>query len=408
MPIKLRYEINEDARRDKYVLGVELAASQLRVAALGEKVKPDLREVHPFGRTQFYAVGSYDWPFEPQRSSLTGKYEVSADDAETVCQAIGQFLKDRGIDVEQVDEIHVGVIIGFDESGLAQVTDTELLRQRLADDFGDMEFMAANRTRSALQVEHGYGAGVQIRPSHNMLYVTISRNLNFDALLNDVPTVWPGGIFAPGIRHSHVDPEDLEQMWHAVFGDSDYEAPELDKCAICRNDNCLHRIASGQGIVDLVAAEMATMSGDDVRRSEVGQWMRTRQPAARRPFVRDRGAVAKVGPDGVEIDTAAVFRASPRDPRCRRVVNQAAVAIGLTIVQNVLKSVINLGPQLIVLGGTVPAGVEAEDIKPIEERDGVDAVVQRVLAKEGFTNIPVTRSRFSGFTGLLGVTLLPE
>ena len=36
-----------------------------------------------------------------------------------------------------------------------------------------------------------------------------------------------------------------------------------------------------------------------------------------------------------------------------------AVAIGLTIVEKILKSEIDLGPQLIVLGGTVPAGVEA-------------------------------------------------
>ena len=405
----LSYNVNDDAKGDRYVLGVELAASQLRIAALAQGAEPTLSVADAFARTRLYAVGSMDWDFEPQPGPSPGNYEVSSEQAETVRDAIGQFLEDRQIGIDKVSEIRFGVIIGFDEQGRARLTDTDLLLDELGNSFGTMKLRSANRTRDALRVEHRYGAGLELKPAHNMVYVTLSRNLNFDALVDDTPVRWGSdGIFAPGIRHAHVDLEDLEQSWPAVVGEIDYEAPELANCPICKKKYCLHLLASGQGIVDLVARRMAGMSGAEVAETHVGRAMAAREQQGAQPFVQDRGAVAKVGRDGVAIDTAAVFRASRRDPACQLIINQAGVALGMVIVREILQSAINIAPQLIVLGGAIPAGTEAEDLKSVEERDGIDAVVQRVLASHGFTNIRVSRSRFSGFTGLLGVTLLPE
>jgi hypothetical protein len=100
-----------------------------------------------------------------------------------------------------------------------------------------------------------------------------------------------------------------------------------------------------------------------------------------------------------------VFRAARNDDFCKLVTLQAGVALGLAMVEHILEGDKGLLPRLIVLGGTPLRGSDSEDSLPASQRETIDGAVRRVLHAKGRDNIWVTRSRFSGFTGLVGATL---
>jgi predicted NBD/HSP70 family sugar kinase len=227
-----------------------------------------------------------------------------------------------------------------------------------------------------------------------MLYITISRNLNLDMLHTA-----PGTVFAPGIRHSAVDPDELRTVGQELklFG-STYKVQHVGKCDICGKELCLSQVASGQAMANLAASVLTTNS---LISAVAG---RARSSVSGEAGVVDIGGVSSTGVlDGYSV----LHAAHERNEMCEQIVRQAGVALGLALADRIFPG--GVPADLVVLGGSVPMGREEEaNILP-ENRSGIDAVVERVLAlRWRQTQVKVTRSRFAGFTGLLGAVLVFE
>jgi predicted NBD/HSP70 family sugar kinase len=379
----------ESRKGQKFAVGIELASAHLRVAVLPMDARPSLAVYDPLERAGFFAVGYHPWSFEAERG-MAGQYQVAEETMDAVLGVLREFLGQVGIDQSNVDRIRAGAIVAFDPFGRAVRVDTSALEGKLAVEFNNADVGGGNRTNAALLAELSYGAAVELRPADRVIYVTVSRNINLDA--------FPGGmtadaVFARGVRHAEVDQSTLAQLCGDWLG-SGYLPPEPRKCPTCSREFCLHSIASGQGMVDQVAEDATAVAA-----------VRSAAAMRRKGYAEDRGARIQVNGDA--IDSSSIFKAASFDETCRRLVLQAGIAIGITI----FEKIINVGlfdPDLIVIGGTVPVGMKEEDQRPLSQRLTIDGILQRTLRSLLIEDLPflrVTRSRFAGFTGLLGLTV---
>jgi predicted NBD/HSP70 family sugar kinase len=371
----------------RFSVGAELTSTQLRLAVLPVDVTPNLDETEAFKRTGLLCVGQHAWTFEPE--PVGPSYTIPSDIAEKTQQAIREFLGQIKIKEASVERIAVGGVITYDKSaGVARVNNDQLAYV-LAREFGGSETVVGSRTRAALKVERDYGAGKEYANLQRLLYVRLSSTINLDA--GDGRFEWTGDrVFARYIRHANVDRDRLEPYLREFLGQ--FDSPQAVKCAVCGEYDCLYTFASGPGILERVpdAAVAAVVEARGIgSRSAQG----------------DLGAQARR--NGQEIDSAAVFRGSVRNPALRQLVVQAGIAVGIALADHVLEV---YEPDLIVVGGTVPLGTRIEDDELLESRQSIDAIIQRTLARElkdriARLRLTVTRSRFAGFTGLLGLTL---
>jgi hypothetical protein len=382
----IKYHRDDAKKAQQYHVGVELGGPHLRLAAFPVHARPTLRPADAFQRTGFFAAANHEWGFAPL--SGIGGYTVAQETIAAVSYVLRTFLDDMEIEPTQVARLRVGGIVTFDKNGLVVRVNTDSLRDRLARDFADvLDLGFGTRIHDAIRVERRYGAGVEIRPSTAILYARISENLSLGA----DPGVWTyDGVFAPRIQHSRVNRDLLEQLG-PEFIDGSYVATSPRPCQICGRD-CLHSIASGTGILDLVASHPTAVKAA-VDGATVGSWR----------FAEDRGA--RLSLSGTVIDSGAVFRAAATDETCRRIVLQAGLALAIAIHERIIEQDV-FEPDLVVVGGTVPVGTIDEDRLALDTRRTIDGVMQRTLQHLGrIGHLPVTRSRFAGYTDLLGMTV---
>jgi hypothetical protein len=385
---EISYHKDPTRKADRYHIGVELGGPHLRMAALPVGSRPTLKPADAFRRTGFFAAGNYEWDFAPV-DSPTG-YTISDEHVATVSRELQRFLEDLEIEPVQVARLRVGGVVTFDQKGLVVRADTEALLERLLHDFATIPDVAiGSRIKGAVDAEREFGAGQEIRPSDNILFARISENLNLGA----DPGNWSAdGIFARGTRHAPINRDLLEQLG-PEFIDGAYVPPAPRKCSICGKD-CLHTIASGVGILEQAAEDPAVVTAA--------------ASAARfgvQRFAEDRGARLDV--NGTVIDSASVFRAAATNASCQRLVLQAGIALGVAISELIIERDV-FDPDLVVIGGTVPFSTISEYRQLLEHRRTIDGVMQRTLQHQHQRYLPVTRSRFAGYTGLLGMTAIDD
>ncbi len=392
--LPLVIHVDEAAQGERYWLGIEAEASQVRVGLLSTNQTPNRGADTPFTRSGFYSVGLYKWPhpFAPQLA-------ISQDDASKIVQVAKQFLaqveREKGVEIDgRIDRIQATTIVSYPTAvtpsseafpSMAQPveTRTNLLSGALRDAFPDVTQIGSGiRSRYSAQVEYLHGAGQDIRPNDELLYITISRNLNLDLLTQGMAKK---GVYAPGVRHSQVDLEGLRGLGRMFIG-ADYDLPKVGKCPVCHKQFCLSQIASGQAMAEFLAADQS--AGPRPPRTGEGR-------------VVDAGGEAAGGVDGFSVNQAAYMG----DAASLRIVKQAGIALGLAIHNSIF--MID-PPNLIVIGGAVPMGSGGDDALPIAVRPSIDGTIEQVLNYLGHAGaVRVTRSRFAGFTGLLGTCFLP-
>jgi predicted NBD/HSP70 family sugar kinase len=385
---EIKYHKDPAKKADFYHVGVELCSPHLRLAALPVGAQPTLEPADAFQRTGFYVAGNYEWDFAPV-SGLSG-FTIAEEHIATVSRVLQRFLDEQEIETAQVARLRVGGVVTFNQNGLVVRANTDALRDRLEHDFADIPNMGiGSRIQGAVMVERRFGAGEEIRPSDSILYARISENLNIGA----DPGNWAAdGIFARGTRHSRINRELLEQLG-PEFIDGSYVATLPRTCPTCGRD-CLHSIASGVGILELAAESPAAVEAA-ADAASFGGWR----------FAEDLGARLNV--NGTVIDSGAVFRAAATDETCQRLVLQAGVALGIAISERIMDFDV-FDPDLVVIGGTVAFSTVDEYRQLLETRRTIDGVMQRTLQHLRGRYLPVTRSRFAGYTGLLGMTAIED
>jgi predicted NBD/HSP70 family sugar kinase len=379
---------NAQAIGQNYRLGIEDDGDQIRVAARASDKMPNLAALTPFLRTNLYAIGSWRKPtrYRPQGA-------VTQQDANRVVEVVTKFLEQAQISRDNIIDVQYTTIVSYpDELIKSDITppqpfrtDTVAVDQALENLFSGRHASRSNTSQSALNVELKYGAGQDILPASPLFYITVSCNLNMD-----MEGTASNVIFAGGIRHMVLNPDEVEKLGQHYFPQVFHLALRKSPCEICQQSYCLSQFASGYAMADIAAEAL----NPDQRELVSGRALQAGEAQ-----VTDVGGTSRYpGLDGYSVLQAAF----QNEPISRNIVRQAGVALGLITADVVFRLI---PTPLVVIGGAVPMGSAAEITQPFGLRMGVDTTVQRVLTLRDYPETKVTRSRFAGFTGLLGATL---
>lgn len=390
----------EEFRGTRYTIGVELSATQVRIAALSMDIEPNWQGATDIEKTCFYRMGFLEWDFDPHGI-------VDQDHITIVIDSIEQFLSETHLSRQSIIGIGVVTITSYirdqgdptQQLGNTIDTNMDALKNSLQRAF-NVRIVGSNRSQRAAMTEYKYGIGQHIAAKDFLLYIHVSRNIASGAIFNG--RFDEKGRFARGIAHTELHKDELERLCRSVFMAPTFPLPDYlnsSRCDICQKELCLYMVTSGQSIANHMAKLI-----DQGKPTQVIHIMQEREEN-NASLVYDRGGKAPVNREGLPIhliDARAVFEAANRgnDPIAREFVDIAGVALGLAVAGIVNNGIV---PDVVVLGG-IGAIKGAGDTSRLVEMAQKTVAIMGIKGRDD-TFLPVRPTDFPGFTALIGAAI---